>query len=85
MKNLCHLKFALSQGRAPEGRYSQGLPSFNREVRARVIQDAIVSTKTFRNATIARKSFQTQSGNFLSKLYGTGKTFEKDYGLSVSY
>ena len=39
------------RGSAPEGSCGQGVPRVNREVQARVVLDAIVSTKTFWNAT----------------------------------
>ena len=72
------------RGSAPEGSCGQGVPPVDREVQTRVVLDAIVSNKTFGNATSAPTCFQILSSNFLCKLCGTFKTFEQDLRLLVS-
>src|SRR5713226_5298774 len=42
------------RGSAPVGSCGQGVPRVNREVQARVVLDAIVSNKTFGNATLGQ-------------------------------
>jgi hypothetical protein len=48
------------------------------------VLDAIVSDKTFGNATSVRTCFQILSSDLLGKLYETFKTFEQDLRLRVS-
>jgi hypothetical protein len=62
------------RGERSEGSCGQGVPRVNRTVQTRVLLDAIVSDKTFWNATFAPAC----------KLYGTFKTFEQDLRLLVS-
>src|SRR5712691_4947344 len=72
------------RGSAPERSCGQGVPRVNRVVQARVVLDAIVSNKTFWNATSAPACFQLFSSNFLCKLCGTFKTIEQDVRSFVS-
>ncbi len=72
------------RGSAPQGSCGPSVPRVNPEVQSRVVLDAIVSTKTFGNATSAPSCFQILSCNFLCKLCGTFKTFEQELRLRVS-
>jgi hypothetical protein len=67
-----------------KARCGQGLPRINREVRARVVVDAIVSTKTFLNATFARTSCQNLAGDLVSKAFSAVKPFERARRLFAS-
>jgi hypothetical protein len=60
------MSFQHYAGGAPEGSCGQGVPRVNRtvQVQTRAVLDAIVSNKTFWNATFA----PTQSSNFFSQL-----------------
>src|SRR5713226_10501546 len=49
------MSFLHSGGERSKGCRGQCVPRFNREVQARIVCDAIVSTKTFRNATFPPK------------------------------
>ncbi len=73
------------RGSAPEGRCGQGVPRVYREVQTRVVLDALVSNKTFWNATSAPACFRIIFSNFLFKLCGSFKTFEKDLRLLVCF
>src|SRR5437879_145169 len=72
------------RGSAPERSCGQGLPRVNRVVQARVVLDAIVSNKTFWNATSAPTCLQIISCNFLSRFHVTFKAFESYSHLRVS-
>src|SRR6267154_1718630 len=72
------------RGSAPERSSGQGVPRVNRVVQARVVLDAIVSNKTFWNATSAPTCFQIISCNFLSRFHVTCKAFESYFHLRVS-
>src|SRR5260370_42391874 len=72
------------RGSAPERSCGQGVPRVNRVIQARVVLDAIVSNKTFGNATFAPACFQTIFCNFLCRFRGPFKTFEQDSHLLVS-
>src|SRR5437016_3510289 len=66
------------RGSAPEWSCGQGVPRVNRTVQTRVVLDALVSNKTFANATSAPACSQIISCNFLCRFRGTFKTFEQD-------
>src|SRR6266513_1432097 len=51
MKNLCHVCSALCGGALRVGSCGQGVPRVSRKVQTRIMLDAIVSNKTFGNAT----------------------------------
>ena len=72
------------RGSAPERSCGQGVPRVNRVVQARVVLDAIVSNKTFWNATSAPTCLQIISCNFLSRFHVTFKAFESYSHLRVS-
>jgi hypothetical protein len=72
------------RGSAPERSRGQGVPRVNRTVQTRVVLDAIVSTKTFGNATSAPPCSQTISCNFLCRFCGTFRIFEQ-YLLLVCF
>jgi hypothetical protein len=64
------------RGSAPERSCGQGVPRVNRTVQTRVVLDAIVSTKTFGNATSANRQLAKISCNFPCRSCGTFKIFE---------
>ena len=72
------------RGSAPERSCGQGVPRVNRTVQTRVVLDAIVSNKTFGNATSAPACLQTICCNFLCRFCGTFKTFKQYSRLLIS-
>src|SRR5437016_11848603 len=69
MKNLCHVCSALCGGALRVGSCGQGVPRVSRKVQTRIMLDAIVSNKTFGNATFRQfvsRGFQDFRGSLFA-------------------